>query len=144
MYWYLSVHHDILFVVHIFLFLLYLLIVCICSHKLLFFGHNVMSSISYALFSAKIRLKVGGAYMYIYIGTKFYPTYSGCDSGYHGSKTADIACYGRCIGITYKVTSYSIKNACLVSDFTVELSARRLIYYEDFIENVFFMYPFMQ
>lgn len=142
MYWYLLVHHDIFFVIHIFLFLLYLLIVCICSHKLLFFGHTVRSSVQYALFSAKIRPKVGGAYMYL--GTKFYLTFSGCDSGYHGSKTADIACYARCMGITYKVTSYSIKNACLVLDFTVEWSAGRLIYYEDFIENIFFMYPFLQ
>lgn len=144
MYWYLSVHHDILFIIHIFLFLLYLLIVCICSHKLLFFGHNVRSSVQYALsFFSQNQTKSGGC-IYVYIGTKFYPTFSSHDSGYHGSKTADIACYGRCIGITYKVTSYSIKNACLVSDFTVELSAGRLIYYEDFIENVFFMYPFMQ
>lgn len=143
MYWYLSVHHDILFIIHIFLFLLYLLIVCICSHKLLFFGHNVRSSVQYALFSAKIRPKVGGAYMYIQ-EQNFIPLFQAMILDTTGVRLLILHVMDVVQVLLIKVTSYSIKNACLVSDFTVELSAGRLIYYEDFIENVFFMYPFMQ
>lgn len=66
-------------------------------------------------FSAKIRSKVGGAY-YTW-EQNFTLFFSGCDSGYLGSKTADIVCNAHCMGIYLESNILFTKHASFFIKF---------------------------